>query len=415
MRILWISTLGSWTEPLLKQMAVNAGGATIALLIPSENSTRLSTAPENVAVFYAPLPIKALYKNMSYEVFLNFKKIIDDFKPDIIHVHGTERNCAQIQNFITGIPVIISIQGIMLGNSHFSLNFLEKKHYIKFSSLKNIFGYGGASYMTKLFLNSSKYEPDIFKQGKYFIGRTDWDKANIFFRNPQAQYFRGEELLRAPFYDKAKKWSSDKCNKHTVFMPSGFIPLKGLHWAVESIALLKKIYPGVKLYVPGIPQHFSAQTKLKQMLLGESYITYIFNKIKKLDIQENVVFLQHLTADEMADQMLKAHVFLSPTSLDNSPNAVGEAMMVGLPIVITPVGGVTSFMRDTETCLFAPPGDPYMMAYQIKKIFEDAELAQGLSNRAFKVAQQRHNIAEVGNGYFDIYQKAISHHQHQKH
>lgn len=409
MRILWISFLGSWTEPLLKQLVLSPG-LKLGFLLPAKDKGKNEFEVSNVDMFYVDLKLKSLYENMSLDMASKFKEVIDQFKPDLIHVHGTEKNWAQIQNHVPSIPIVISIQGIMMGYRRFGLNFLEKGDYQKYNSLKNVFGYGGATSMKKLFMKSYSYEADIFKEGKYFIGRTDWDKAHVLFRNPGAEYFYGEELLRSPFYEKANTWKLHKCDSHTVFMPSGFTPIKGLHWALEAIALVKKFCPRVKLVVPGIPSQFIAQSKFKRALVGESFTTFIFDKIKKLGIEENVLFLPNLNAEQMAGQMQKANVFLSPSSIDNSPNAIGEAMMIGVPVVTTPVGGITSFMQDNETCLFAGSGDPYLMAFQIKRIFDDAELANGLSKRAHIVALKRHSVNETRQQYIEIYKTVISSH-----
>lgn len=99
---------------------------------------------------------------------------------------------------------------------------------------------------------------------------------------------------------------------------------------------------------------------------------------------------------------------MSPTSIDNSPNTIGEAMMIGIPIVTTAVGGILSFLKDKETCLLAPAGDEYVIAYKIMQLFEDQELSQKLSNNAYLVALQRHNIETTILQYREIYLQCIN-------
>lgn len=117
----------------------------------------------------------------------------------------------------------------------------------------------------------------------------------------------------------------------------------------------------------------------------------------------------------MMRQMQRAHVFLSPSSIDNSPNAIGEATMIGIPIVTTPVGGVTSFLKDEETALFAPAGDPYMIAYQIKRIFDNDNLAITLSKNAQKIALERHDIDKTTKQYLNIYRQIIQQNENTPH
>ena len=113
----------------------------------------------------------------------------------------------------------------------------------------------------------------------------------------------------------------------------------------------------------------------------------------------------------MANEMLKANVFLSPTSIDNSPNSIGEATMIGVPVVTTPVGGIPSMLKDEESCLFAPAGDVYMMAYQIKRIFNDSELAIKLSKNAHQIALLRHNPDSTVTQYINAYEAIVELHK----
>lgn len=191
-------------------------------------------------------------------------------------------------------------------------------------------------------------------------------------------------------------------------MPSGFNPIKGLHIALEAITLLKERYPTIKLYVPGIPQHIIKKNKLSSYILGEQYINIIKEKIRKNNLTQNIKLLPRLSASEMINYMQKSQVFLSPTSIDNSPNTIGEAMMIGIPIVTTAVGGILSFLKDKETCLLAPAGDEYVIAYKIMQLFEDQELSQKLSNNAYLVALQRHNIETTILQYREIYLQCIN-------
>ena len=406
MNILWISFLGSWTLPLLKTIKqTNHVGIIIPIIDGKEN---LLQEKDGICFYSLALSSKECYTNMDIETYYKYKKIIDTFKPDIIHIHGTEKNLAQIQNFIKDIPIVISIQGLLIGCKPYTYNFVEKKIVHKFRSIKNLFGKGGLKLMYKVVQRGTPYETDILNNGKYFFGRTNWDRAYIMFHNPKAHYFTGEELLRESFYDNAGTWKINQCTKHSIFMPSGFNPIKGMHLAIETIYLLKQYYPNVLLVIPGIPIHILQMNRLSRLITGEEFITYIQHKIHEYNIEDNIRFLPRLDAIEMAEQMKKANVFLSPSSIDNSPNAIGEAMLIGTPIVSTPVGGVTSFLEDESSTLFAPAGDPYMMAYQIKRIFDDENLAATLSNNAHQIALKRHNKENTVKQYIDTYKKIIS-------
>lgn len=410
MKILWISFYGSWTKPLLSRLSVNHE---LAMIVPSQKEGE--TSEEGVKIYKIRLSEIECTNSMSLQIFKKYNRIIRSFSPDIIHVHGTEKNLGQIQNYIQHIPVVISIQGIQSGSIQFDNCFLSNEIMAPYKTIKNRFGRGGYLEMhRKLVKGIGCYEKDILKTGKYFFCRTNWDKAWICFSNPNAKVYQGEELLRDVFYERAGNWNLNQCNKHTIFMPSGFNPIKGFHLALKAVILLKEYFPDVILIVPGLPHHILAYEGLRAAIIGEEYVNYCKDIIRRNCLEKNVNLLPRLDASGMANEMIKANVFLSPSSIDNSPNAVGEAMMIGMPIVSTPVGGVTSFLHDNENCLIAPSGDEYMMAFQIKCIFEDSKVANTISKNAYRTAQIRHNPEATTTQYLCAYESIIETHRKSK-
>lgn len=411
MRILWISFLCSWTIPLLKCISK---GNNILVLIPDYNNTKLPNI-DIPGVTFKKLQIreKDTKENMSLSLFkLYYKDIISGFNPDIIHVHGTEKNLAQVYKFIPDIPVVVSIQGLLSGCLRFNSAFLTQKDVKSYTSVKNILGIGGLYESERRCESGYKnYEKDILVNCHYFFGRTLWDKAHIQFHNPSAHYFIGEELLRDDFYESVSKWKVENIKSHNIFTTTGSNPLKGLHFALKAVKFLKEEYPDVKLLVPGMPLARYRWSTFERRIHGEEYLYFIEGLIEEYGIKSNIEFLPKLDSNEMVSNMLKSSLFLSTSTIDNSPNSIGEASMLGLPIVTTPVGGITSFMQDNYNCLYAPSGDSYMMAYQIRRVFEDTELANKLSKNSMLLAENRHNRDSISDQYLDAYNKIIELHK----
>lgn len=385
----------------------------VCIITPTFNKSEKENIKVEDGIEYYTIPFshKELLSSMRPKTFEKFNAIILKTSPDIIHVHGTEKNLAQIQNFIKDIPVVISIQGILSACKNYVYNYVDLNECLSYSSLKNLLGWGGIKYMEKIIKQGQKFEENIFTNGKYFIGRTMWDYAQILFRNPEANYYEGEELLRNEFYQFQNSWTQQKCIPYRLFMPSGINPIKGLHIAIKVVILLKRFYPNIQLIVPGIPLKFLSKNFLQEKLLGEEYITMIKKIITEHSLQENVILLDKLSAQEMTSEMLKANVFIAPTSIENSSNAIGEAMMVGVPVVTTPVGGLPSFLKDSFNCLIAPSGDEYLLAYQIKRLFDNKSLAEEISHNAYNTALRRHDINNTTIQYVNIYKKVIQSHR----
>lgn len=411
MNILWITFYGTWTLPMVKSIS---NGNTINVIVPSEGNEFYNKEEKEGIVFHNIGFRKGhgVLMPMDEKIASRYIEIIRNVNPDIIHIHGTEKNMGQLQNYLKDVPIVISIQGILSGCLPFNVAFIKEKDIRPFRSLKNWIGHQGLYAADRMCIRGVKnYENDILAHAKYIIGRTNWDHARTMFANPKSHYFVGEELLRQCFYENAGSWDVNKCKRHSVMMPSGYNPLKGMHIAVKAMALLKKFYPDVTLTIPAIPIHILNRSGLIEKLIGEELLTYVKDIIKKHDLKNNIRFLPKLEAKEMVAEMKKSNVFLSCSSIDNSSNAVGEATMLGMPIVVTAVGGLTSFMHDEQNCLLSSSGDEFLIAYQIKRFFDNDDLATSMGRNAFRTAQKRHDITNVAEQYMSIYKEIVELHK----
>ena len=67
---------------------------------------------------------------------------------------------------------------------------------------------------------------------------------------------------------------------------------------------------------------------------------------------------------------------------DSSPIAIHESMALGLPAVVTDVGGVRELVQDGETALVVPPGDAQALAEALLRVMRDPALARSLGEQA---------------------------------
>lgn len=411
MKVLWISFFAPWTFPMLRAIKEKCE---IEMIVPSEGEDFYRTE-EKEGIKFHYLGFKrnhGVFCTMDERIANRYLDIIKRVRPDIIHIQGAEKNLGQIQNFVKDIPVVINIQGILSGCLPYNTAFIKEKEIRPYRSLKNRLGHQGIYSADRMCERGiANYERDILAKAKYIMGRTKWDHARTMFANPQSRYFVCEELLRPAFYNNAGKWDVQKCKRHSFMMPAGYNPLKGMHIAIKAVALLKKFYPDVVLKIPAIPMNILGREGLKEKLFGEELLTYCKNIIRENEIENNVVFLPRLNENEMVHEMLSSNVFLSCSSIDNSSNAVGEATMLGVPIVVTAVGGIISFMHDEQNCLLSSSGDEYMIAYQIKRYFDNDELCLRISQEEIKTAMQRHDIEKTAELAYTGYKSIIEIHK----
>ena len=128
------------------------------------------------------------------------------------------------------------------------------------------------------------------------------------------------------------------------------------------------------------------------------------------EFSDTLIELGALNAEEMVEELVKSHVFVSPSFIDNSPNAVCEAQLLGMPVISTYTGGVPSLIEEGRTGLFFPTGDAPMLAARIREVFEDDALAVRLGEQSHEVACVRHDpdtvVKQVLFAYENIMKKS---------
>ena len=110
----------------------------------------------------------------------------------------------------------------------------------------------------------------------------------------------------------------------------------------------------------------------------------------------------------MCQQYLKSHVFVSASSIENSPNSVCEAMILGVPTVSSMVGGVANLLEHGKEGFYYQADAPYMLAHYVKKVFENAEFAQVISGQARERAMLRHDTEKIIQELQGIYSEICS-------
>jgi glycosyltransferase involved in cell wall biosynthesis len=170
---------------------------------------------------------------------------------------------------------------------------------------------------------------------------------------------------------------------------------------------LKKIYPSISLRIAAALPRLSAQKSLVDHLKDDGYAAYLRHLIKKLGVSDNVVLLPSLRAEEVAEELATAHLFCLPSLCENSPNSLGEAMLVGTPAIATYVGGVPSMLKHMEEALLCPSADEAALAAAIVTLFENDDLAETLASNAREVALQRHDGKRNAKETLNVYHKIM--------
>ena len=127
--------------------------------------------------------------------------------------------------------------------------------------------------------------------------------------------------------------------------------------------------------------------------------------MKALHLEDHVIFLGALDEGKMREAFLRSNVFACASSIENSPNSVGEAMLLGVPTVSSDIGGVKNMLEHNKDGFIYPSDAPYMLAHYICEIFADPILATDFSKNAREHALKTHSPTKNNEALLGIYRE----------
>ncbi len=330
------------------------------------------------------------------DFLVQYLRVIDLVKPDIIHIHGTENSFLCILGK-TEIPVVLSIQGNLTVYIHKFLSGFHGKYLSKKSgniSLKTFF-FGrnsfqkGFSKMKKMASIEQKY---LFR-AQYIIGRTDWDKRITRVLAPGSKYYLGNEILRSGFYEN--HWANNQPEgKFIIFTTNGNNYYKGFETICHTLQLLKNVGMDIEWRVAGVSEN-SLINLITKKILGNNYP------------EKGLVLLGSLDENELISNLRESHLYVMPSHIENSPNNLCEAMIMGMPCIATFAGGTGSMLTDGEEGILVQDGDPWSMAGSVLELKNDQEKALKFGKAARERAFLRHSKEKIVINLMETYKTII--------
>lgn len=415
MRVLWITNIlfpeasqllrgegeqkasGGWmlgaAEALLKNRVIELFMATVSPLVSD-----LRILKGKIITYYVlPYGRGNLLYNADYEKY--WKQVSDDVQPDIIHIHGTEytHGLAYV-NACGSDKVVVSLQGIKSVIAKYYCAGISKKEIYENFTFRDLIR-GTIISDQKKFQKSGIYEIELLRKVSHIIGRTSWDKAQAWAVNSKARYYVCNETLRKEFYG-GNKWTCTTCRKHSIFLSQAGYPVKGLHQVLKAMPLILRHYPDTAIYIAG--RNVINANSIKEKLRLSGYGHYLKQLISSYHLEEKIHFLGNLTAEQMKQEYLKSNVFICPSSIENSPNSLGEAQLLGVPCISSYVGGTPDMMNGNEENLYRFE-EVEMLAEKICTIFSNKNNQIDMREEA----SRRHDPKTNSDRLYEIYKLII--------
>ncbi len=148
------------------------------------------------------------------------------------------------------------------------------------------------------------------------------------------------------------------------------VPWKGFDQIIDSLTLLEKKFPRVKLLLIGDgPDRRRLQEKVRE------------HKVEHL-----VVFLGNLERETLFRYLSSADIFILNTLYEGFPHQILEVMHLGVPIITTDVGGIRELVDERSVCFVKPKNTEALVKAVISVLGESSMRTERIANAKKRAA-----------------------------
>ncbi|MCR5501554.1 MAG: glycosyltransferase family 4 protein [Lachnospiraceae bacterium] len=335
----------------------------------------------------------------------SLERILSQVSPDLIHIFGTEfpHAAAAAEAYRNPGRTLIGLQGICSRIAEDYMALLPDR-VVRGRTFRDILRKDSLMDQAAHFCLRAENEKKALLAAGHVTGRTAFDREEALKVNPSLIYHPMNETLRPEFYEGI--WNINNTHSHTIMAGQADLPLKGMHFLLEAASLLLPEYPDLKIVIAGNPVTGPGRSLTPcQTLKLSGYGKYLRDLITKCGLWDHIEIKGMLSSSGMKEEYLRSAVFVCPSYIENSPNTLGEAMLLGMPVIASDAGGIPSMLGEKEGLLF-PRGDVPALSNALAKLFDMEDngnealfsLCENARNRALRThdpEENRHRLLRI--------------------
>ena len=158
----------------------------------------------------------------------------------------------------------------------------------------------------------------------------------------------------------------DERREEIVLFVGGVGSRKGVFDILKAVPLVVSQRPNVRFIFAGPEEQRGAMAQIEQACASAR-------------LNGAVQFLGQVTGQAKLNLFLRASVFVLPSYGENMPYALLEAMGVGLPVIVTPVGAIPEIVEDGHNGFLIEPGDYQALADRLVQLLQEPALCAAIS------------------------------------
>ena len=314
----------------------------------------------------------------SWESKKKIAQLLDDFKPDIVHINNiyfyiSPSILGEIKK--RGIPIVQTVHDYQLISPNIILFYkgriceITKKHrYYKTFLNRNVKG----SYIASLMAVIASYTQHIFR---FYERHIDLFIApSTFMRNKMIEYGidQNKIVVFPNFVYPPRKYVISSKGKY-VFYFGRFNEHKGVLFLLK----LAKECPHINIKMMGKYADRNVEIKIKDYLRSGS---------------GNLEVIAHQRRTILNKYIRNSSFVVVPSQwYENQPYSILETFAQGKTVVATNIGGIPEMVQDGKNGLLFEPGNINQFIQKATKLWNDPVLAKKFGQRARNLVSEKYN------------------------
>jgi glycosyltransferase involved in cell wall biosynthesis len=173
---------------------------------------------------------------------------------------------------------------------------------------------------------------------------------------------------------------------------------------ILTVAVLREP-KGIQYMLEAMPAVLTAAPEAYFLIVGDGEYRQSLEEITRdLQISHRVIFAGY--REDIPDMLAIGDVFVLPSLTEALPTVIAEAMVTGLPIIASTVGGIPEMVEDQRNGILVPPGDPESLSRSCLRLLQNREVAQQMGREGRSIAARKFDIQkqarQLGEMYFQL-------------
>lgn len=209
----------------------------------------------------------------------------------------------------------------------------------------------------------------LYKKADGFVFQTN-EQRDFFKKNIRNKSTIIYNPIKDEFIQKTKENSIKK--EKVIISVGRLTSQKNQKILINAFSKIVKLYPEYKLKIFG-------QGDLEKTLKEQIISLNLENKVLLCGVSNNI-----------KNELEKSEIFVLPSDYEGMPNALIEAMAIGLPVISTdcPCGGPRELIQNNVNGILIPVDDTDSLEQKIKMLIEDKKMALKIGKEASKIKEK---------------------------